>query len=765
MGPSPGSPKHLPPPPHKRVVEVHKKQNFNDYDAYESYGHDDYTNEYANGGYSDDFDEEEHWRRQQQNDVYDSVPLSNVRGVARVQVSAVEPMVQSPPQNIPQAPPLPRSDSSYNQGTIDRQLKYSSARKEERRESVELKHEPKREHKVNEKIDRHNEVHIRYDPHASAMHSHKHSFIDGFNSSPQDEKPPKKKEPSQTAGAIRAIINNLKGNSEKHDDVPRVKVSTNPFLRGDGHLDRMTPSRKTPDNGLKNVQEVVQKMNNGDWPINIEDEDDRVSADLARDRDREIRRMPKMDKARQWETLHRKKEERRERILPPTELEKRNESRSGSRRESIEGKGKDGRRSQVEVVHCGEPPDIDKLSEKSEEHTSVSTDSALYTESAVCPLPVYKSLPTYHTSINVVVPDLPGSRPHKQHEQIGPKITVNGGPVSHNNLKSPLSREEVRSPHRSAQSAVLKEELKTDDIQGYEVTKIEVENKASPRNASKEKGGRFVKKSAAALIAKKQGISASNDESPNSADFIDPRIAAEIRSLKEREEELKKSRTELGLPTIDDVIDTWKGRRPTGIRSAQSLDHLNRLGGQSSPLERSHSSYNVYVERPKMWNNDLTTATTVMLIGTLRHPPIMDPSQEALDRIRGMKLHIIAVPKKVSLCGNSPQKLFCKIENFFVNRPTLRRHAPIFRNPTILRSIRVPVKRSTAVRVWASSRSFLRPGRMKQDPTAAPARRPPAVSSRLAYRRSTSRLTRQKSTRLYRGSSVVRFSDLVTSIF
>ncbi|PIO59452.1 hypothetical protein TELCIR_19085, partial [Teladorsagia circumcincta] len=70
------------------------------------------------------------------------------------------------------------------------------------------------------------------------------------------------------------------------------------------------------------------------------------------------------------------------------------------------------------------------------------------------------------------------------------------------------------------------------------------------------RSGRFVKKSAAALIAKKQGFSSQHClEQPSSSEIVDPRIASEIRALREREEEFRRSRTELGLPTLDDVMN------------------------------------------------------------------------------------------------------------------------------------------------------------------------------------------------------------------
>lgn len=59
-------------------------------------------------------------------------------------------------------------------------------------------------------------------------------------------------------------------------------------------------------------------------------------------------------------------------------------------------------------------------------------------------------------------------------------------------------------------------------------------------------------------------------------------IAREIREQREREEDLRRSRSELGLSTLDDIMDSWKyprqdneGQLPSGLRSARSLDHLH----------------------------------------------------------------------------------------------------------------------------------------------------------------------------------------------
>lgn len=44
-------------------------------------------------------------------------------------------------------------------------------------------------------------------------------------------------------------------------------------------------------------------------------------------------------------------------------------------------------------------------------------------------------------------------------------------------------------------------------------------------------------------------------ELQSSSEIVDPRIAGEIQALREREDELRRSRTELGLPTLDEVMN------------------------------------------------------------------------------------------------------------------------------------------------------------------------------------------------------------------
>ena len=104
-----------------------------------------------------------------------------------------------------------------------------------------------------------------------------------------------------------------------------------------------------------------------------------------------------------------------------------------------------------------------------------------------------------------------------------------------------------------------------------------------------KKGGRFVKKSAAALITRKQSPTPlskpSNNMSPLSnhngiqstnSHKTESRIQAEIQNLKEREDELRRHRVAMGLPTVDDLIGHWKHPDPRlcPLRETRSFNHL-----------------------------------------------------------------------------------------------------------------------------------------------------------------------------------------------
>uniref|UniRef100_A0A7I4Y2U7 B box-type domain-containing protein n=1 Tax=Haemonchus contortus TaxID=6289 RepID=A0A7I4Y2U7_HAECO len=61
--------------------------------------------------------------------------------------------------------------------------------------------------------------------------------------------------------------------------------------------------------------------------------------------------------------------------------------------------------------------------------------------------------------------------------------------------------------------------------------------------------------------------------------IVDPRIANEIRALREREEELRRSRTELGLPTLDDVMNRSFISHHSGLRCSAFIRSTSSTRG------------------------------------------------------------------------------------------------------------------------------------------------------------------------------------------
>uniref|UniRef100_A0A914Z600 Uncharacterized protein n=1 Tax=Panagrolaimus superbus TaxID=310955 RepID=A0A914Z600_9BILA len=134
-----------------------------------------------------------------------------------------------------------------------------------------------------------------------------------------------------------------------------------------------------------------------------------------------------------------------------------------------------------------------------------------------------------------------------------------------------------------------------------------------------KKGGRFVKKSAAALITKKQSPCPTpiqytkaattaqqlpppippQENNKNGGLRTESRIAAEIKNLKEREEELRRNRAAMGLPNVHDLIGNWKNQdsRMCPLRETRSFNHLkinvNEQDGQRNwpPLLQSNGNY------------------------------------------------------------------------------------------------------------------------------------------------------------------------------
>ncbi|UMM16957.1 hypothetical protein L5515_013750 [Caenorhabditis briggsae] len=624
--------------------------------TYDNYDYEeDYGNQYANTvphhhhahahahahhpeehGYDD---EEDHWANQQ--DFYDTVPANNLppvkpmgppKNLARVQISTSIPE----PDNafIPQAPPPPRFGPTGGYNNNNNNDRKTPVSKYGNMATTDLKQR-------RETAD----VHIRFDPAAKReFHPKQTSFIDGFrNGDSRDSTVPsaKKKDTvagGQTTNTIRSIINNLKsgGNEKQEDTIPRNRVSTNPFMRAQQQQQQQQnhpQNRLEPKNPSKNVAEVVEKMNNGDWPIQIDDEDPSPNSDPKR----AYQQHP--DKARQWETLHRKKDEKKSILEDVPHL-----TNAPPSAPPLPTQQPPSQKQQY-------PPkeENDKMSDKSHEETSVSTDSALYSESSDTRGPSPYKLPfdtqkpgelgeeaekllfyfkTHKDVLNYLgigltdrlwkhiqkLPNFESSiRVFKKQEELttsskappappllptssanippAPKITLSQS-FAPQDRKSPIGHSHNRSVSQNEDVYPQNNTIAQSDDSRF--TKNPENISASNRDQRSNNGGRFVKKSAAALIAKKQGM---QSEDPNSAtEIIDPRIAEEIKNLRDREEELKRSRSELALvtspPPSSYQMSPKKTSPGSNMRSAQSYDHLD--SSVRSPIERSHSSHNVY---------------------------------------------------------------------------------------------------------------------------------------------------------------------------
>ncbi|CAL2032510.1 unnamed protein product [Caenorhabditis brenneri] len=635
--------------------------------TYDNYDYEeDYGNQYANTvphhhhqhphahphhpedhGYED---EEDHWA-QQQHDFYDTVPATNLppvkpmgppKNLARVQISTSIPTMEPENTSVPQAPPPPRfgpTGGYNNNNNTDRKTPVSkygnmaTTEMKQRRETAD--------------------VHIRFDPAAKREFPPKQtSFIDGFRNGESSVPAGKKKESGgvtggQTTNTIRSIINNLKsGGTEKQEDtVPRNRVSTNPFMRANQqqqqqqhqhlHGQNHNSNRFDSKNTSKNVAEVVEKMNNGDWPIQIEDEE---TSPPTSDPKRAYQQQN--DKARQWETLHRKKDEKRSILedvphltaappAPPLPTQQPPSSQMPQKHQHPQMQKQQSRE------------ENDKMSDKSheEEHTSVSTDSALCSESSEIRGPSPYKLPfdsqkpgelaeeaekllfyfkTHKEVLNYLgigltdrlwkhiqkLPNFETSiRVFKKQEELtssikppsSPAIIQTAPPSSQSSNIPPAPKITISQSFVQQDRDRKNEELSPNGFANEDVRFTKnIDNSMGNNRERGNNGGRFVKKSAAALIAKKQGM---QSEDPNSAtEIIDPRIAEEIKNLRDREEELKRSRSELALvtspPPSSYQMSPKKTSPGSNMRSAQSYDHLDN--SIRSPIERSHSSHNVY---------------------------------------------------------------------------------------------------------------------------------------------------------------------------
>ncbi|RCN35458.1 hypothetical protein ANCCAN_18671 [Ancylostoma caninum] len=82
------------------------------------------------------------------------------------------------------------------------------------------------------------------------------------------------------------------------------KPQTNPFLNG---TEKRPQFEVPPPQQINNVQEVVQRMNSGDWPIKIEDDRCSVKSDQGVKVNRAQMSQRQQEKAHNWETLQRNK--------------------------------------------------------------------------------------------------------------------------------------------------------------------------------------------------------------------------------------------------------------------------------------------------------------------------------------------------------------------------------------------------------------------------------------------------------------------------
>ncbi|KIH63358.1 hypothetical protein ANCDUO_06342 [Ancylostoma duodenale] len=152
------------------------------------------------------------------------------------------------------------------------------------------------------------------------------------------------------------------------------KTQTNPFLNG---AEKRPQYEVPPPQQINNVQEVVQRMNSGDWPIKIDDDRCSVKSNQGGKMGRTQMGQRHQEKAHNWETLQRNKPSK-EQPDPIENMERTQSSLSRSREQKMEKcPVDDGKRLQRLKEEDGYRSDS---SEPYEQHTSVSTDSAFASE-------------------------------------------------------------------------------------------------------------------------------------------------------------------------------------------------------------------------------------------------------------------------------------------------------------------------------------------------------------------------------------------------
>lgn len=373
--------------------------------------------------------------------------------------------------------------------------------------------------------------------------------------------------------------------SERNRESTKSRESNNPFHSSNA---RQPVDHIVPHQQAKNVQEVVLKMNSGQWPIKTDDEGAVVKAELPPSQKSCVHLNEKAEVAKNWEVLPRNRasphEDRRERIDHASPKKRNSELRFEASQKRIQHKNRDD----------GDSSDRSDTAER----TTVSTDSAFGsdTHALSSSSKTQRMLHNHQQKTRLLEVEaeklliyFKGHRPLLNYLGIG--LTemlwnrISALPLCEVELKLADVRNsgelvERQLPAQSPRLVALERQLRTDDLnfdwedrsRGY---LSDGERDRHDRGNAEFRSGRFVKKSAAALIAKKQGLSQISPDEPSSSEIVDPRIAGEIQALREREDELRRSRTELGLPTLDEVMNrSFFGH---GLRAAHSCDQLHQL--------------------------------------------------------------------------------------------------------------------------------------------------------------------------------------------
>ncbi|KHJ84798.1 hypothetical protein OESDEN_15483, partial [Oesophagostomum dentatum] len=192
----------------------------------------------------------------------------------------------------------------------------------------------------------------------------------------------------------------------------------------------------------------------------------------------------------------------------------------------------------------------------------------------------------YHPSENGYHTDLQYNRAER-----------NSSPLKHGSIRQGFSAEEqlfmlymkqnpeilsglgIRYPHSTGKAM---EELP------YRRVELRLADGVSPAHSDSPRQGRYLKKSQAVTTNRKTDmpVKEHDEERRSSYDKMPPEkrigslIKYEMMQLKEREEELQKSRRALGLPSLEETMDLWKqgNADPFTYRSAAGYNRMNDVG-------------------------------------------------------------------------------------------------------------------------------------------------------------------------------------------